>query len=64
MLRNYFLITWRNFKRHKGFSFINVLGLSIGMAACLLILQYVTFQTSFDDFHANASRLYRVVLDK
>jgi putative ABC transport system permease protein len=64
MLRNYFLITWRNFKRHKGFSFINVLGLSIGMAACLLILQYVTFQTSFDNFHANASRLYRVVLDK
>jgi putative ABC transport system permease protein len=64
MLRNYFLIAWRNFKRHKGFSFINVLGLSIGMAACLLILQYITFQTSFDDFHANASRLYRVVLGK
>jgi putative ABC transport system permease protein len=64
MLRNYFLIAWRNFKRHKGFSFINVLGLSIGMAACLLILQYVTFQTSFDDFHAHAPRLYRMVLGK
>jgi putative ABC transport system permease protein len=64
MLRNYFLIAWRNFRRHKGFSFINVLGLSIGMAACLLILQYVTFQTSFDDFHAYAPRLYRVVLGK
>ena len=64
MLRNYFLIAWRNFKRHKGFSFINLLGLSIGMAACLLILQYVTFQTSFDDFHAHAPRLYRVVLGK
>jgi len=64
MLRNYLLITWRNFKRHKGFSLINVLGLSIGMAACLLILQYVTFQASFDDFHANAPHLYRVVLGK
>ncbi len=64
MLRNYFLIAWRSFKRRQGFSFINVLGLSIGMAACLLILQYITFQTSFDDFHDKAPRLYRVVLGK
>lgn len=64
MLRNYLLIAWRNLKRHQVFSLINVLGLSIGMAAGLLILQYVTFQTSFDRFHANASRLYRVVLGK
>ena len=64
MLRNYLLIAWRNFRRHKGFSLINVLGLSIGMAACLLILQYVTFQASFDDFHAHAPQLYRVVLGK
>ena len=64
MLRNYLLIAWRNFKRHKGFSLINVVGLSIGMAACLLILQYVTFQAGFDDFHAHAPQLYRVVLGK
>ncbi|MBC7920372.1 MAG: ABC transporter permease [Ferruginibacter sp.] len=64
MLRNYLLIAWRNLKRHKVFSAINVLGLSIGMAACLLILQYVTYQLSFDRFHANAPRLYRVVLGK
>ena len=64
MLRNHLLTAWRNFKRHRGFSLINVTGLSVGMAACLLILQYVTFQTSYDAFHTNASRLYRVVLGK
>src|SRR4051794_19014136 len=64
MLRNYLLIAWRNLKRHKIFSLINILGLAIGMAACLLILQYVTFQLGFDDFHTNAPRLYRVVLGK
>jgi putative ABC transport system permease protein len=64
MLHNYLLIAWRNFRRRQSFSLINVLGLSLGMTACLLILQYVTFQTSFDDFHSNAPRLYRLVLGK
>ncbi len=62
MLRNYLLIAWRNLRKHKTFSLINVLGLAIGMAACLLILQYVTFQTSFDTFHTHQANLYRVVL--
>lgn len=64
MLRNYFSTAYRNLKRHKVFSFINILGLAIGMAACLLILQYVTFQFSFDAFHANKDQIYRLVLEE
>ncbi|MBD0259584.1 MAG: ABC transporter permease, partial [Cytophagales bacterium] len=64
MLRNYILTTWRNLLKHKRFSVINVLGLAVGMAACLLILQYVTFQFSFDRFHANGPYLYRVAMDE
>jgi putative ABC transport system permease protein len=64
MLRNYLTIAWRNLKRHKLFSLINILGLSIGMAACLLILQYVSFELSYDHHHTKASDIYRVVNDR
>jgi hypothetical protein len=58
------LIAWRNLKKNRVFSFVNILGLAIGMAACLLILQYVSFELSFDRFHANAADLYRVTNDR
>ena len=64
MLRNYLLIAWRNLLRHKVFSLINVLGLAIGTAGCLLILQYVSFELSYDRFHEHADNLYRVVNDR
>ncbi|HEX8530724.1 MAG TPA: ABC transporter permease, partial [Cytophagales bacterium] len=64
MLRNYLLIAWRNLRRHQGFSAINILGLAIGIAACLLILQYVRFELSYDNFHAKADRVYRVRQDR
>jgi len=64
MLQNYLLIAWRNLLRHKGFSFINIFGLAIGIAACLLILQYVRFELSYDNFHAKGSRIYRVQQDR
>jgi hypothetical protein len=64
MLRNYFTTAYRNLKRHKAFSAINILGLAIGMAACLLILQYITYQLSFDAFHENKDRLYRIRFDE
>ena len=64
MLRNYLLIAWRNLRRHKGFSAINIFGLAIGIAACLLILQYVRFELSYDNFHAKADRVYRVRQDR
>ncbi len=64
MLRNYFKTAWRNLTKNKTFSLINIAGLSIGMAACLLILQYVSFQLSFDQFNKNAADIYRVVNDR
>jgi len=50
--------------KNKTFSFINIIGLTIGMAACLLILQYVSFQLSFDQFHRNINDIYRVYNDR
>jgi putative ABC transport system permease protein len=64
MLKNYFKIAWRNLQKNKTFSFINIAGLSLGMAACLLIMQYVSFELSYDQFNKNASDIYRVVNDR
>jgi len=64
MIKNYFKTAWRNLWKNKTFSFINVAGLALGMAACLLILQYVSFQLSFDQFNKNADDLYRVYNDR
>src|SRR6476619_6039126 len=64
MFRNYFKTAWRNLMKNKIFTFINIAGLSIGMAACLLILQYVSFQLSYDQFNKNAVDLYRVYNDR
>ena len=60
MLRNYLKIAFRNMKRHKGYSFINIAGLAIGMACCILILLYVADELSYDRFHKNKDRIYRV----
>src|SRR5678815_5279525 len=64
MLRNYFKIAWRNIKRYKAYSGINILGLAIGIAACLLILQYVAFELSYENFQVNKDRIYRVQQDR
>src|SRR6516162_2047647 len=64
MFKNYFKTAWRNLMKNKTFSLINIAGLSIGMAACLLILQYVSFQLSFDQFNKNAEDIYRVYNDR
>ncbi|MFT3823422.1 MAG: ABC transporter permease [Chitinophagaceae bacterium] len=64
MIRNYFKIALRNIAKNKVASAINISGLALGMAACLLILQYVSFELSYDQFHGNASRLFRVVNDR
>ena len=64
MIKNYFKTAWRNLWKNKVFSLINVLGLSLGMAACLLILQYVNCELSYDQFNKNASNIYRVVNDR
>lgn len=64
MLKNYLLVAFRNLTKNKGFSFINIAGLAIGMAACLLILQYVTFELSYDNFHTKKDRIYRINQDR
>ncbi|HTE11147.1 MAG TPA: ABC transporter permease, partial [Chitinophagaceae bacterium] len=64
MIKNYLKTAFRNLMKNKIFSFINIAGLSIGMAACLLILQYVSFQLSYDQFNKNAPNVYRVYNDR
>ncbi len=61
MLGNYFRVVLRNMKRHKGYNFINIAGLAVGMAAAILILLWVKDELGYDRFHANAGRIYRVV---
>ncbi len=63
MLKNYFKIAIRNLWRHRGFSFINISGLAIGLTASFLILLYVGFELSYNTFHTKANRIYRVVAD-
>lgn len=60
MLRNYLKIALRNLKKNKGFSAINILGLAIGIATCLLITLYVLDELSYDRHHEKADRIYRV----
>jgi putative ABC transport system permease protein len=60
MLRNYFTVAYRNLLKHKFYSLINLMGLAIGVASCLIILLYVVHETKYDRHHANADRLYRV----
>ena len=60
MVRNYLKIALRNLFRRKFYAALNVGGLVVGMAACLLIFQYVAFERSYDTFHANQDDLYRV----
>ncbi|HEY6977204.1 MAG TPA: ABC transporter permease, partial [Chitinophagaceae bacterium] len=60
MLKNYFKNAWRNFKKNKVFSFINISGLAIGMAAAILIGLWVQNELSYDRFYANQNTLYKV----
>lgn len=64
MLKNYLTIALRNVRRQAGYASINIVGLAVGLAACLLIALYVQHQLSYDTFHERADRLYRVVLDQ
>ncbi|HEX8376938.1 MAG TPA: ABC transporter permease, partial [Pedobacter sp.] len=60
MLRNYFKSAWRSLLKNKGFTAINIFGFSLGLAACMLIVFYVIDELSYDRFHVNADRIYRV----
>lgn len=63
MIINYLKVTWRNIKKHKSFSLINILGLAISMSICLLIILFLVDQKSYDRFHEHSDRIYRVISD-
>ncbi len=63
MLKNYFKIALRNLWRHRAFSFINIMGLTVGLTAFFLIFMYVRFELSYDAFNTKADRIYRIVAD-
>jgi len=60
MFKNYFKVALRNMLKFKVYSFINISGLVIGLATCILILLYVQDELSYDKFHVNTDRIYRV----
>lgn len=64
MLKNFFVITYRNLTRHSFYSIINIFGLAIGLAAGFLILQHVYYQLSYDSFFENKENIYRVQTDR
>jgi putative ABC transport system permease protein len=64
MLSYYLKLTFRNLLRKMAFSFINIMGLAIGMAAFFLIIEYASFEWSYDRFHENSDRIYRVYLER
>jgi putative ABC transport system permease protein len=62
MLSNYLTIAFRNLRRQKGFTAINILGLAVGLASCLMIILFVSHELSYDRYHAHAERMYRMTL--
>jgi len=64
MFKNYLKIAFRNIRKYKGYSFINIASLAIGIACCMLIIFHVGFELSYDNYHKDADRIYRIGLDR
>ncbi len=64
MFRHYFIVAVRNLLKKKSYSMINIIGLAIGIACCILILLYVQDELSFDQYHENVDQIYRLVLER
>lgn len=64
MLKNYILVAVRNILRNKTISFINIFGLAVSMTVCLLLIIIVADQYSYDDFHSDSDKIYRVITDR
>lgn len=60
MVKNYLKVALRNLMRQKGYTALNILGLTVGITSSLLILLYIFYETSFDNFHSKADRIYRI----
>lgn len=64
MLKNYLTVAWRSFIRHKGYTLINILGLSVAICCFILIMLFVRSEFSYDNLHSKANRLYRAWMFK
>ena len=64
MLKNYIKMALRNIKRYKGYSFINIAGLTVGMACFILIFLWVNDELNYDTYHTDSNQLYRIILKK
>ena len=62
MFKNYLKIALRNLRRHKGYTFINIAGLTVGMACCAVILLFIWQELRYDRFHQKAERIYRMTM--
>ncbi len=62
MIKNYLKITFRNLHRHPFYAFVNIFGLALGIACCILIMLFIRDEWSYDKFHSDANRIYRVAL--
>ncbi len=63
MLKNYFKVALRNLRKNKLYSFVNIVGLTIGITCCILIGLYIAHEWSYDRFHKNADRIARVTME-
>ena len=63
MLKNYLIIAFRTIQRHKGYSFISIASLALGLACCFLISGLIIYELSYDNFHENSANIYRVNRD-
>ncbi len=63
MLRNYYIIAMRNLMKHKSYTFINVLGLAIGIACAAMLFLFIRHELSYDSYHQNADRIYRATIE-
>ena len=64
MIKNFFVISMRNLLKRKGYTTLNILGLTIGITCCMLIFQYVSYERSYDTFQKNSSQIVRIRLDE
>src|SRR5262245_49744451 len=63
MLKNFLLTSARYIRKNRLYTFINVCGLALGVACCVIVFLMIRFETSFDDYHKNSERIYRVNLN-
>src|SRR4029078_11829250 len=63
MFENYFKTAFRSLIRNRNYTIINIAGLAVGIAVCMIIFMIIQFQTSFDNFHSKKDRIYRVLTE-